>query len=222
MSNPLEDIDWGVPLATEFDKPYWRRLQTFLDRERSLTRVYPESSDVFSAFTLTPLQDTRVVILGQDPYHGQGQAHGLCFSVRHGPIPSSLRSIFAELHDDLDIPVPGNGNLEPWSCRGVLLLNSTLTVSEGAPGSHYGQGWEIFTDEVIRVVNRQDRRVVFLLWGNPARAKRGLIRTPLHAVIESAHPVAPAGRPPFRGSKPFSRANAALAAAGRSVVNWRL
>ncbi len=163
------------------------------------------------------------MILGQDPYHGPGQAHGLCFSVRPGVrVPPSLRNIHAELHDDLGLPIPDHGNLERWAQSGVLLLNATLTVRAGEAGSHQKRGWETFTDQVIRVVNAKTDQVVFILWGNSARRKRELIDTSRHTIIESAHPSPLSAHNGFLGSKPFSRANAALLAAGREPIDWNL
>ncbi len=172
---------------------------------------------------LTPYADTRVVILGQDPYHGPRQAHGLCFSVRPGVrIPPSLANIHKELHDDLGLPIPDHGSLEAWARHGVLLLNATLTVRAGQAASHQKHGWETFTDHIIEVVNDKPEPVVFLLWGNSARRKRSLIDTTRHIVIESAHPSPLSAHNGFFGSKPFSRANAALVAAGREPIDWNL
>ena len=214
--------DWNPVLRTEFDKPYWSALQAFVRSERERHRIYPAPDEVFAALHLTPYADTRVVILGQDPYHGPGQAHGLCFSVRDGvTLPPSLVNIYKELHDDLGIPPPNHGNLEQWARQGVLLLNTTLTVRAGTAASHQGQGWETFTDEVIRAVNDKDHPVVFILWGNHARRKRALL-DPRHVVIESAHPSPLSAHQGFFGSKPFSRANAALEQAGLRPIDWRL
>jgi uracil-DNA glycosylase len=178
---------------------------------------------VFAAIHLTPYADTRVLILGQDPYHGPRQAHGLCFSVQRGvAVPPSLANIFTELRDDLHIEPPGHGNLEAWARQGVLLLNATLTVRAGQAGSHQGKGWETFTDEVIRVVNAKADPVVFILWGSYARKKKMLIDTSRHVVIESAHPSPLSARNGFFGSRPFSRTNAALRERGREPVDWRL
>jgi uracil-DNA glycosylase len=172
---------------------------------------------------LTPYAETRVLILGQDPYHGPRQAHGLCFSVQRGvAIPPSLANIHKELHDDLGIPPPGHGNLEAWAVQGVLLLNTTLTVRAGQPASHAGHGWETFTDQVIRAVDAKDHPVVFILWGSHARKKKALIDTSHHTIIESAHPSPMSAHNGFFGSRPFSRTNAALAAAGLDPVDWRL
>ena len=219
----MPKTDWNPLLRDQFEQPYWADLQAFVAAERSAHVVYPPPADVYAALHLTACADTRVMILGQDPYHGPGQAHGLCFSVRPGVrVPPSLRNIHAELHDDLGLPIPDHGNLEQWAKSGVLLLNATLTVRAGEAGSHQKRGWEIFTDQVIRVVNAKADPVVFILWGNSARRKRELIDTSRHTIIESAHPSPLSAHNGFLGSKPFSRANAALQAAGREPIDWNL
>ncbi len=215
--------DWNPVLRDELTKPYWAELQRFVREERARATVYPAPDEVFAALHLTPYARTRVLILGQDPYHGPGQAHGLCFSVRPGvAIPPSLQNIFEELHADLGCPRPDHGCLEHWARQGVLLLNAVLTVRAGAAASHAGKGWETFTDQVIRAVAAKDERVVFILWGAYARRKRALIDTDRHVVIESAHPSPLSAHNGFFGSRPFSRANAALVAAGREPVDWCL
>lgn len=215
--------DWNPLLRDQFDQPYWNQLQGFVAAERSAHTVYPPSDDVFAAFHLTSYADTRVVILGQDPYHGPRQAHGLCFSVRPGVrVPPSLANIHKELRDDLGLPIPDHGNLERWARNGVLLLNTTLTVRAGQAASHHKHGWETFTDHVIEIVAAKPEPVVFMLWGNSARRKRSLIDTARHHVIESAHPSPLSAHNGFFGSKPFSRANAALVAAGRTPIEWDL
>jgi uracil-DNA glycosylase len=215
--------DWNPLLRDQFDLPYWRELQDFVADERRRHPVHPPQDDVFAALHLTPYASVKVMILGQDPYHGPGQAHGLCFSVRRGVrIPPSLANIHKELHDDLGVPIPDHGNLEAWARQGVLLLNATLTVRGGAAASHQGKGWEIFTDQVIRVVSAKPEPVVFILWGASARRKRQLIDTDRHTIIESAHPSPLSAHNGFFGSRPFSRANAALVAAGREPVDWDL
>ena len=215
--------DWNPVLRGEFDKPYWKELMAFVAAERGRGHVYPPHEDVFAALHLTPYAEVRCLILGQDPYHGHGQAHGLCFSVRRGvPAPPSLVNILKELHDDVGCPVPGHGCLDEWARRGVLLLNAVLTVRARQAASHAGKGWETFTDEVIRVVNAKEERVVFILWGSYARKKRGLIDTSRHVVLESAHPSPLSAHNGFFGSRPFSRANAALVEAGREPIDWCL
>ncbi len=215
--------DWNPILRGEFDKPYWPILQQFVADERAQGAVYPPHDQVFAALHLTPYADVKVLILGQDPYHGPRQAHGLCFSVPHGiQQPPSLQNIFAELRDDLGIEPPSHGNLEGWARQGVLLLNAFLTVRARQAASHRSAGWETFTDEVIRAVSAKPERVVFILWGAFARRKKSLVDLTRHVVIESAHPSPLSAHNGFFGSKPFSRANAALAAAGRQPVDWRL
>jgi uracil-DNA glycosylase len=215
--------DWNPVLRGEFAKPYWQELQAFVAEERRCATVYPSHEDVFRALHLTPHAETKVLILGQDPYHGPGQAHGLCFSVRPGVAPPpSLVNIHKELQSDLGCPPPKHGNLEHWARQGVLLLNAVLTVRAHQPTSHRGKGWEQFTDEVIRVVNAKEERVVFVLWGGYARRKKALVDRSRHVVIESAHPSPLSAHNGFFGSRPFSRANAALVDAGRAPVDWCL
>ena len=215
--------DWNPLLRDEFAKPYWAALQAFVTAEREHATVYPPPGDVFAALHLTPYASTRVVILGQDPYHGPNQAHGLCFSVKPPvPPPPSLHNVFTELEADLGIARPAHGNLDAWARQGVLLLNTCLTVRAGAAGSHAGKGWEVFTDEVLRAVNRKEHPVVFILWGAHARKKKALIDLDRHVVLESAHPSPLSAYNGFFGSKPFSRTNAALRAAGLAEIDWRL
>lgn len=215
--------DWNPVLRGEFDKPYWPTLMHFVAAERAAHEVYPPHDEVFAAFHLTPLAEVKVLILGQDPYHGPGQAHGLCFSVRRGVrVPPSLQNIHKELHDDLGEPIPDHGSLEAWARQGVLLLNTTLTVRAHQAASHQGQGWETFTDEVIKVVNAKPERVVFILWGASARKKRAMIDRERHTIIESPHPSPLSAHKGFFGTKPFTRANDALVAAGRGPVDWSI
>ena len=215
--------DWNPVLRDEFAKPYWPKLQQFVADQRQQFTVFPAAADVFAALHLTTYADTRVVILGQDPYHGPNQAHGLCFSVRPGvAIPPSLANVYKELRTDLDIVPPGHGNLEAWARQGVLLLNTTLTVRAGQAASHQGHGWEIFTDQVLRAVNDKQQRVVFLLWGAAARKKKSLIDLTRHVVLESAHPSPLSAHNGFFGSRPFSRTNSALVEAGLTPIDWLL
>ncbi len=215
--------DWNPLLRGEFDKPYWKDLMRFVADERAQHEVYPAPDRVFAALHLTPWADVKVMILGQDPYHGPGQAHGLCFSVQSGVRrPPSLANICKEMESDLGVETGAGGSLEAWSRQGVLLLNTTLTVRRGEAASHQRQGWETFTDEVLRVVNEKTETVVFVLWGSAARAKKKLIDTDRHVVIESPHPSPLSAHRGFMGSKPFSQANAALIDAGRGEIDWTL
>ncbi len=215
--------DWNPILRAEFDKPYWSELMAFVAEERATKEIFPPHEDVFAALHLTPYADVKVLILGQDPYHGPGQAHGLCFSVRDGiRVPPSLVNIYKELEFDLGLPIPASGNLERWARQGVLLLNTSLTVRSGDAASHQGRGWEVFTDEVIHAVNRKSDRVVFVLWGASARKKKDFIDTSRHVIIESPHPSPLSAHRGFFGTRPFSRANDALVAAGREPVDWSL
>jgi uracil-DNA glycosylase len=215
--------DWNPVLRNELAQPYWASLQEFVAAERASGQVFPPPDEVFNALHLTPYASVKVLILGQDPYHGPGQAHGLCFSVRRGvPAPPSLVNIHKELHSDLGIDPPDHGNLEAWARQGVLLLNAVLTVRAHHAASHAGKGWETFTDQVIRAVNDKAEPVVFILWGSYARKKKPLIDQQRHCVIESAHPSPLSAHNGFFASQPFSRANAALVAAGREPVDWSL
>ncbi|WP_199620389.1 uracil-DNA glycosylase [Paenibacillus alkalitolerans] len=215
--------DWDALLASEYDKPYFQQLQRFLAVEYEQAAVFPERRDIFSALRLTPYADTKVVILGQDPYHGPGQAHGLSFSVRYGVgIPRSLTNIFKELKDDVGADIPKHGNLDSWARQGVLLLNTVLTVREGEPNSHKGKGWEIFTDRIIRILNDHETPIVFILWGSHAAAKRELIDESRHHVIVSAHPSPLSARRGFFGSRPFSKTNEMLKSSGLPEIDWTL
>ncbi len=215
--------DWNPLLRGEFELDYWSELQAFVASERRDHLVYPPADEVFAALHLTSHTDTKVMILGQDPYHGPRQAHGLCFSVRRGVrVPPSLHNVHRELADDLGAPAPTHGSLDKWARQGVLLLNATLTVRAGRAGSHQGHGWETFTDQVIRTVNDKQQPVVFILWGSAARRKKSLIDTSRHTIIESAHPSPLSAHNGFFGTKPFSRANAALLAAGLAPIDWNL
>lgn len=216
------DPSWKEQLAPEFSKEYFKALYEFVHQERQSHVVFPEPGDVFNAYKVTPFDNVKVVILGQDPYHNAGQAHGLSFSVRAGvKPPPSLQNIFRELHDDLKVPVPKTGLLTPWAERGVFLLNATLTVRAHEPGSHQGKGWERFTDETIRALSRREKPVVFVLWGRYARSKKDLIDS-RHTVIESPHPSPMSAHQGFFGSKPFSKVNQALELHGVSPMEWSL
>lgn len=214
---------WKQALQSEFDEPYFGELAAFLHREkRSGAVIYPPGDRIFRAFDLCPLQDVKVVILGQDPYHGPGQAMGLSFSVPDGiTAPPSLKNIFKEIESDLGIKMSGRPNLEPWASQGVLMLNAVLTVRAGAPASHSDIGWQRFTDAVIRTISDRCEGVVFLLWGNYARAKRELIDSSRHYVLEAAHP-SPLARGAFFGCRHFSKTNEILKKNNKTPINWQL
>jgi uracil-DNA glycosylase len=213
---------WREVLRPHLDPAAVAVLGEFVADEYARHAVYPPREDLFAAYRLCPPESCRVLILGQDPYHGAGQAHGLCFSVPAGvPVPPSLRNVFKELADDVGVAPPRCGDLRAWARQGVLLLNAVLTVREAAPGSHAGRGWEEFTDATIRALNDRTERTVFLLWGGFARKKKALVTNPAHVVLEAGHP-SPLNPRGFRGSRPFSAANKALADAGRPVVDWSL
>ena len=219
------DLDpaWLAALSAETRKPYWDELQRFVASERKLHTVYPPEEDVYNSFRYTPLKQVEVFLLGQDPYPGAGQAHGLCFSVRPGVrLPGSLRNIYQELQNDLGIKPPKHGYLAAWAKRGVLMLNACLTVQADAPNSHAGKGWEKFTDAALKAVNDQKRTIVFLLWGAYAQKKIPLIDQERHIIVKSAHPSPLSAHNGFFGSKPFSKINAALEAAGEKPIDWRL
>ena len=214
---------WKDALAPEFEKPYFADLVRFLHQEKDAGQtIYPPGSQIFRAFELTPLPEVKVVILGQDPYHGYGQAMGLCFSVPEGvPAPPSLKNIFKEIEDDLGIRMSGSPDLEPWARQGVLLLNAILTVRSGEAASHSAIGWQPFTDAVIRCISERCEGVVFLLWGNFARSKRALIDTSRHYVLEAPHP-SPLARGAFFGCRHFSQTNQLLVRQGKTPINWQL
>lgn len=215
--------DWRQALADEFTQPYWAELQEFVTAERADQQVFPPAEEVFTAFRLTPLDQVRVFLLGQDPYPGEGQAHGLCFSVKPGVgIPASLRNMYKELHDDLGIPPAKTGYLAKWAGQGMLMLNAVLSVRAGAANSHKGKGWETFTDAAIRAVNEKADPVVFVLWGAYAQKKIKLIDTDRHVIIQSAHPSPLSASAGFFGSKPFSKVNAALTKLGHPAFDWKL
>ncbi len=215
---------WKAPLQAEFDAPYMAALRDFLVGEREKgKRIFPKGSEWFHALDATPLEQVRVVILGQDPYHGEGQAHGLCFSVKPGVRPPpSLINIYKEMESDLGLKAPSHGNLEAWARQGVLLLNAVLTVEAGLAASHQGKGWERFTDAVIRLVNDQPRPVVFILWGSYAQRKAAFVDRQRHLVLASAHPSPLSAHNGFFGSRPFSRANEFLVAQGEEPIDWDL
>jgi uracil-DNA glycosylase len=214
---------WRPVVGDETGKDYFEKLERFLERERREHTVFPPEEEVYTALRLTPYESVRVLILGQDPYHDDGQAHGLAFSVKPGVTPPpSLRNIFRELHADLGVPVPNNGYLVPWAEQGVLLLNAVLTVRAHQANSHKNKGWERFTDAVIRGVSEKEETVVFVLWGGYARKKLELVDTSRHAIVSSAHPSPLSARRGFFGSRPFSKINSALRDAGRGEIDWRL
>ena len=214
---------WVDALAAEFSKPYWADLQAFVVKERGEYTIFPPEDEVYTAFRLTPIECVRVFLLGQDPYPGEGQAHGLCFSVKPGiALPSSLRNMYQELRDDLGIAPVKSGYLAKWAAQGILMLNAVLTVRAGQPNSHKGHGWEEFTDAVIRAVSAKDEPVVFVLWGAYAQKKLKLIDASRHSIVQSAHPSPLSAANGFFGSKPFSQINAALAARGFAPIDWDL
>lgn len=222
--HPQLESSWQDALKEEFQKPYMQSLRAFLAQERtSPIPIYPPAKDVFNAFSLTPIEKVKVVIIGQDPYHGPGQAHGLCFSVQKGvAVPPSLQNIFKELHQDLGISPPSHGCLTSWAEQGVLLLNATLTVRQATPMSHHGQGWEEFTDAVIKLLWRRPTPLVFLLWGKSAQRKCAhLVSNPSHLVLEAAHP-SPFSVRGFLGCRHFSKTNDFLLSHGKTPINWQL
>ena len=219
----LFENDWRELLEGEFEKPYYKELRTKLAREYKEHTVFPDMYDIFNAFHLTSYEDTKVVILGQDPYHDDFQAHGLSFSVMKGiAIPPSLRNIYKELRDDLGCSIPSHGCLTKWAEEGVLLLNSVLTVRAHTPASHKNLGWETFTDTIISLLNEREKPVVFMLWGAFAQSKEYLISSPQHLIIKSAHPSPLSASRGFLGSRPFSKANAFLADNGITPVDWQI
>lgn len=213
--------DWDALLEKEFQAEYYLKLREFLKREYFSRRIYPPMNDIFNALRYTSYEDTKVVILGQDPYHGDGQAHGLCFSVKRGVAPPpSLKNIFKELSEELGIKEPPCGELTGWAKQGVLLLNTTLTVREGQPQSHKGMGWEILTDRIITLLNEKESGVVFMLWGKNARDKKTLITNPLHLVLECAHPSPLSAYAGFFGCNHFAKANDFLKENDKAPINW--
>ncbi len=215
--------DWKEALEEEFKKDYYKKLFLFLKKEYTQKVIYPHSDDIFNAFHLTPLKDVKVIILGQDPYHNPGEAHGLCFSVKPDVrIPPSLVNIYTELKDDMGCGIPNHGYLTSWAEQGVLLLNTVLTVRAHEPASHQQIGWEEFTNAAIRAVEEQERPIVYILWGKPAQSKKRMIKNPNHKVLEAPHPSPLSAYRGFFGSKPFSQANAFLQANHVTPVDWSI
>ncbi len=225
MSHLITNLknDWANLLREEFQKPYYLELREFLKKEYSENMIYPNRNDIFNSLQFTPYQEVKVVLLGQDPYHGPNQAEGLSFSVKKDiPIPPSLRNMFKELQDDIGCPLPTEGSLVHWAEQGVLLLNTVLTVRKGEANSHRGKGWEQFTDQVINKLNDREKPVIFMLWGRPAQSKKRLIDTSRHFIIESPHPSPLSAHRGFFGSKPYSKANEFLKEIGEAEIDWCL
>lgn len=215
--------DWDNILADEFTKPYYKELRTFLKSEYSSRTIYPNMNDIFSALKASSFENTRVVIIGQDPYHGAGQAHGMCFSVKKGvEPPPSLKNIFKELETDVGFTYTGHGELTKWAEQGVLLLNTVLTVREASPNSHKGKGWENFTDRVILELNKKQTPIVFLLWGANAKNKAKLITNPIHKKLESVHPSPLSAYGGFFGCKHFSQCNEILSSSNQKPIDWQI
>ena len=215
--------DWLAPLKPEFAKPYYAELFQFVKNEYATRQIFPPADDIFNAFHLTPLHEVKVVILGQDPYHNDGQAHGLSFSVKPDvDIPPSLVNIYQELHDDLGCYIPNNGYLTKWAKQGVLMLNTVLTVRAHQANSHRGMGWEQFTDAAIRILNEQDRPIVFILWGSPAQKKAQMLNNPKHLILKEPHPSPLSAYRGFFGSRPFSQTNEFLVKNGLEPIDWQI
>jgi len=215
--------DWLVPLKAEFSKPYYAKLYRQINEEYRSRVIYPPADDIFNAFAFTPLSQVKVVILGQDPYHEEGQAHGLCFSVKPGTeTPPSLVNIYQELHEDCGCYIPNNGYLTKWATQGVLLLNTVLTVRAHQANSHRGIGWEEFTDAAIRAVNEIDRLIVYMLWGRPAQMKKAMLNNPRHLILEAPHPSPLSAYRGFFGCRHFSRANKFLKQNGIEPIDWQI
>ncbi len=223
MSKQIFKNDWANLLDGELQRPYYRELRKFLIDEYRTQEIYPDMYDIFNALHFTSYADTKVVILGQDPYHEPGQAHGLSFSVLPNvPPPPSLKNIFQELHNDLGCKIPETGCLKSWAEQGVLLLNTVLTVRAHFANSHRGMGWEIFTDKIISLLNEREKPVAFILWGRPARNKKSMITNPQHFIVESAHPSPLSAHKGFFGTRPFSRVNNFLTSIGETPIDWQL
>ena len=217
------ETDWLDPLSGEFKKPYYRELYQKVKHEYETALVFPDPNDIFNAFQFTPLSKVKAVILGQDPYHNNGQAHGLCFSVKPDvDIPPSLVNIYQELKEDLGCEIPNNGYLKKWADQGVMLLNTVLTVRAHAANSHQGMGWEAFTDAAIKILNEQDRPMVFLLWGRPAQSKKAMLTNPRHLILEAPHPSPLSAYRGFFGCRHFSRTNAYLKDNGLEPIDWQI
>jgi len=220
---PAIQNDWLEPLSPEFKKEYYKELHSVIVQEYQKTQIFPPADDIFNAFHLTPLNDVKVVIIGQDPYHNDGQAHGLCFSVKpETSIPPSLVNIYKELKDDVGCYIPDNGYLVKWAKQGVLLLNTVLTVRAHQANSHKGIGWEKFTDAVIQLLNMQDQPIVFILWGSPAQKKKAMLNNPHHLILEAPHPSPLSAYRGFFGSKPFSKANKFLETNNVKPIDWQI
>lgn len=223
MAKRLLHNDWQEIVGAEFESPYYLELRAYLKEQYRTSKVYPVPGDIFNALHATPYASVKAVILGQDPYHGAGQAHGLSFSVKPGvALPPSLLNIYKELRDDLGHPIPNHGYLQSWAEQGVLLLNTVLTVREGEPNAHKGRGWETFTDAVVNALNRRDEPVAFVLWGSHAQAKGAGIDGRKHLVLRSPHPSPLSAHRGFFGSKPFSRINAWLRGQGKEPIDWAI
>lgn len=224
MHHPYLDPSWEKILKEEFSKPYLVNLLDFLREEVSSNKkIYPDYEEIFHSLNLTPFEKVKVVILGQDPYHGPNQAHGLSFSVRKGvKIPPSLVNIYKELADDMQLSIPAHGNLEAWAHKGVLLLNNVLTVEDGKAGSHHKKGWETFTDKIVEVLNSKKENLVFILWGAPAQKKASIVDSKKHCILKSVHPSPLSVYRGFYGSKPFSEANQYLESKGLLPINWTI
>ena len=215
--------DWLAPLSPEFKKPYYAELYKKIKEEYSTRQIFPPADEIFTAFELTPLSEVKVVIIGQDPYHGDGQAHGLCFSVKPDiETPPSLVNIYKELNSDLGCDIPNNGYLTKWAKQGVLMLNTVLTMRAHQANSHRGIGWETFTDAAIRVLNEQDRPIVYLLWGKPAQMKKSMLNNPKHLILEAPHPSPLSAYRGFFGCRHFSRTNEFLKENGLEPIDWQI
>lgn len=215
--------DWDQILADEWEKPYYQKLREFLKTEYKEQKIYPNMYDIFNSLRYTSFKDTKVVIIGQDPYHGEGQAHGLCFSVKKGVNPPpSLKNIYKELNSDIGMAIPSHGELTHWAKQGILLLNTVLTVREGQPNSHKGMGWEIFTDRIISELNRKEEPIIFLLWGANAEKKAQIITNPLHKKLITVHPSPLSASRGFMGCKHFSKTNELLMQFGMEPIDWEI